>query len=484
MLPSSRRRSAVFFRHGTSHREKASCGDISSKRFCSGIPRIFSGALLIFCFAALFAGAILLNIHNAEENTARAQAASAACVCAAMLRQTGEAMLHSAYTLELFLQEKHRIYSEKPDAADASADIENAVRGMVRLYPHLRALRLTYNGPPDRKHLLLPDAFDRGPSAMCRRPALLSAPVMDVFLDPVQKEYHLVGSFPMQNRNADSDHGPAALCITFRFPELPVFSRPDMRKYAWELRRWDAEAEHTSLLAASATPLRGHAQESFVQLPGTTWLFRVAAPSRRLPPTYIVVGTTVCVSLALAGAWLLRLLEKKKHLERISCTDVLTGLANRRLLFLRLGQTLAGKPKPGHSLAVCYVDLDGFKEVNDILGHKSGDQLLVTFAGHLNALLKEGETAARIGGDEFVLLLDVKGREECAQRLRKLAEQLQSPFRLEGGERRVHASIGVALWPENGDTADQLLHYADQAMYHAKNSESAPPCFHCPTTER
>jgi len=164
---------------------------------------------------------------------------------------------------------------------------------------------------------------------------------------------------------------------------------------------------------------------------------------------------------------------QKQHemrLEHIAHYDALTGLPNRVLLSERLNAALPEAQLQGLPLALVFLDLDGFKSVNDRYGHDKGDKLLQTLAERLQGALREGDTLARLGGDEFVAVLGGLNRKEDAlpvlERLRASAAQA---IRLDGVDLEVSASLGVTFYPQSGEVdADQLLRQADQAMYQAK----------------
>ncbi|MCB1954196.1 MAG: diguanylate cyclase [Rhodocyclaceae bacterium] len=160
----------------------------------------------------------------------------------------------------------------------------------------------------------------------------------------------------------------------------------------------------------------------------------------------------------------------QRELERQALHDALTGLPNRRLLVDRIHQALAQARRTRGQVAVAFLDLDGFKAVNDALGHDAGDALLITIAHRLQSSIREGDTVARLGGDEFVLLLVGLGStSEVAGTLERILEEVGKPICLDGREAHVGASIGVALHPEDGDEAELLLQHADMAMYEAKH---------------
>ena len=149
--------------------------------------------------------------------------------------------------------------------------------------------------------------------------------------------------------------------------------------------------------------------------------------------------------------------------------DVLTGLPNRRLFSDRLSQTLALAARDGRMIALLYIDLDGFKLVNDSLGHRVGDSLLVQVATRLQARVRRSDTLARLGGDEFtVILASIHSKEDAAPTAKSLLDVLTPPFFVDGHQLTIGASIGISVFPENGKDADELMQQADSAMYAAK----------------
>ncbi|MEW8505410.1 MAG: EAL domain-containing protein [Candidatus Thiodiazotropha sp.] len=165
------------------------------------------------------------------------------------------------------------------------------------------------------------------------------------------------------------------------------------------------------------------------------------------------------------------------ELEHIAHYDPLTGLPNRRLKTDRLRQAIAHSKRNGTSVGVCYLDLDGFKPINDRFGHDSGDQILIEVAKRLQNVLREEDTVSRIGGDEFVLILtNLTNLEECILVLDRILEIITDPIQLDDTSLVVSASIGLTLYPEDEVDADILLRHADQAMYWAK--EAGKNCYH------
>lgn len=150
--------------------------------------------------------------------------------------------------------------------------------------------------------------------------------------------------------------------------------------------------------------------------------------------------------------------------------DPLTDLPNRRLLGDRLGLALSRAKREGTAVAVLYLDLEGFKAVNDEFGHEAGDHLLGAVARRLQGCLRKADTAARLGGDEFVVVLEGVGSEgEALASAERIAQVLKEPFLVGGSQRTVTASVGIALSsPPHHEHPEKLLRYADLAMYRSK----------------
>lgn len=151
--------------------------------------------------------------------------------------------------------------------------------------------------------------------------------------------------------------------------------------------------------------------------------------------------------------------------------DYLTGLANRALFLERLEYAIPLAKRTGFKVALLFLDLDGFKQVNDNLGHAIGDLLLQEVAGRLLEVTRGSDVLARMGGDEFTFILNNVGNQENAQMVaNKLIEMLCKPFSLAGSVARIGGSIGIAMYPDDGIESETLLNKADEAMYLAKKS--------------
>jgi diguanylate cyclase (GGDEF)-like protein len=166
-------------------------------------------------------------------------------------------------------------------------------------------------------------------------------------------------------------------------------------------------------------------------------------------------------------------IERKRYqvqLEHQANYDALTGLPNRNLLHDRLRQAVYAQRTP-RAIAVVFIDLDHFKFVNDSLGHSTGDKLLKGMAERLRSVLREGDTVGRVGGDEFVLILNDQSNEEVIFRaMQRITAEISQPMMIDGKELYVTCSAGISLYPQDGDDVDTLLKNADAAMYRAKDA--------------
>lgn len=155
------------------------------------------------------------------------------------------------------------------------------------------------------------------------------------------------------------------------------------------------------------------------------------------------------------------------ELEFIATHDILTSLPNRYLFFGQLQQIIIRSRRHPQNSAILYIDLDHFKEINDTYGHDTGDQVLIRVAALLQAVIREDDLVARLGGDEFVILLtDIQGPSDAAAVAERILQEFKREFY---AETCLTTSIGISLYPLDSENAQQLIQYADQAMYRAKS---------------
>ena len=161
--------------------------------------------------------------------------------------------------------------------------------------------------------------------------------------------------------------------------------------------------------------------------------------------------------------------ESEERLLYLAHYDQLTGLPNRILFNDRLHQAIAQAQREQLQAAVMFLDLDGFKAVNDTLGHNSGDDLLRQVAQRLTACLRAVDTVARFGGDEFTIVITaIEGNEDVVRVARKITQEVARPYEIDGVLASVTTSIGISFYPDDGKEPNQLIQQADNAMYHAK----------------
>jgi diguanylate cyclase (GGDEF)-like protein len=188
----------------------------------------------------------------------------------------------------------------------------------------------------------------------------------------------------------------------------------------------------------------------------------------------LFMGGGVLFALIAFGAWHLALAVSRRRLyqeelEEAAMFDALTGLPNRTLFFDRLNESMTLSARYERRLALLYIDLDGFKEVNDTLGHEAGDEVLKRVSGLLTRSVRKSDTVARLGGDEFIVMLnEVTNVGDAVLVGEKLVSALRAPITLREGPAVIGASIGVSVYPEHGDSAEVLIQKADQAMYASK----------------
>ncbi|UCE76249.1 MAG: EAL domain-containing protein [Gammaproteobacteria bacterium] len=200
--------------------------------------------------------------------------------------------------------------------------------------------------------------------------------------------------------------------------------------------------------------------------------FSVTLATRLLSTGMGIVWASIWVALLLSSVIARRLHEKNVALEYQATHDTLTDLPNRALLFDRISRLQHTAHGDGTTFALLLMDLDRFKEINDTLGHHFGDQLLQQVGNRIGQSLREGDTIARLGGDEFALLMPATRQAQPVRCAERVMQQLDDSFLIDNIPVQVKVSIGIAVFPEHGDSAESLLQHADVAMYKAKHSNT------------
>jgi len=206
---------------------------------------------------------------------------------------------------------------------------------------------------------------------------------------------------------------------------------------------------------------------------GVTALATVGAAALADRGRFAAASVTAAALTVAVSALVLRLTRRIRSAESVALLDGLTGLPNRTLLDDRIAQSLHRSRRNGEPFALMVVDLDGFKEVNDIRGHDAGDRVLESIARRLESVVRASDTVARVGGDEFVVLsLGTRDEDEASALVGRLRKSLRRPYRVEGGIIEIDASIGWALFPSDGATPEELLGRADAQMFATKRDTS------------
>lgn len=259
------------------------------------------------------------------------------------------------------------------------------------------------------------------------------------------------------------------ICVTFSFPEVlePVHLELLSRQgYAYQLLRIHPDTKEETILLGEREPL-DEAMEYPIALPNTVWLLRVRPEAGwkdwGLRSFFWGVALFMSLLFSCVVGLATDLSSKKKRLEHMSEQDMLTGLPNRRALFRELEAAMTA----GRSFAVCFLDLNKFKAINDTYGHDCGDRLLSQFAGRLRAFLPDGGSAVRLGGDEFVVILYGAADPDAARRRCEamVRQAMERPYNLDGRDIMVRASMGLAFYPSDAASVSELLHKADLDMY-------------------
>lgn len=226
-----------------------------------------------------------------------------------------------------------------------------------------------------------------------------------------------------------------------------------------QLAHWRIDALQRGYRSMGAFPLMGDSQP--------VGLFVLYAPELNF---FDVEEIKLLTELTANISYALEYFKKEEKLNYLAYHDVLTGLPGRTLFHDRLVQAVTNAHRHGDKLGVLFIDLDHFKNINDSLGHYAGDMLLKQVAALFTACMREDDTVARLGGDEFVVILASMASEDEAWMVsQKILKLMTEPFTIETHELFVTCSIGIALYPKDGDDAKTLLQSADGALYLAKN---------------
>ena len=256
--------------------------------------------------------------------------------------------------------------------------------------------------------------------------------------------------------------------VMWEVPEGLLTQRDDDAILSWMLRRVTEPAEYMRRLSVIDGSPQMHASDTITLLSGVV-LERVSLPQCSRGQTIGRVYSYRDIS---------ERLEANRRIDMLSHTDALTGLPNRRALIGRIEYALALAERDAVPFALMFLNLDRFKHINDTLGHGLGDRVLSEVGERLVATLRQVDTVSRLGADEYVLLVHQGDAPGAAVSARRVMEAMQRPFTLDDLNFTVTCSIGIALYPGDGATPDELIQAADSAMHEAKDSGRAGFRFH------
>jgi len=239
----------------------------------------------------------------------------------------------------------------------------------------------------------------------------------------------------------------------------------------WALRGKDGQGAKGGMIHGKAGLFSGDNVRQIIRIPGGTWEMAV------MPENGWQLSTTrtsilrlggIALSLLIAGLTYF-VVSERIHIRHLATHDPLTNLPNRRLLSDRLAQAIAKAQRDDRGFAILSMDLDNFKPINDQHGHQIGDQVLCTIASRLQKCLRSIDTVARIGGDEFLMVLpDAQGDLEVREVAQRVASAIREPIHIGNLLLQTSASIGICHYPGDGQTEDELMRVTDEAMYSAK----------------
>lgn len=235
----------------------------------------------------------------------------------------------------------------------------------------------------------------------------------------------------------------------------------------WRWRRMASTFVQTNMVE------NDHALEGFLYDPDfkvdkeRLWLYSEIFLALAIVAVFVIV--VLFVSYRTARREIRLRLAAEQEIKKIAYRDTLTGLDNRHHLFLLADQFLKMAQRERYKVAVCFIDLNQFKNINDTLGHKAGDNVLIHVGHTLQNFIRQSDVAARFGGDEFVLLLNhVKNKEDITEMLLEMQQAICQPVNYQNKQLYVSASMGVAFYPDDGTDIDALIDMADSKMYHVK----------------
>ncbi len=429
--------------------------------------------IIVFLLAAMVGGWICFKTESNRREIEMARANQLVSSYATAITRQFDHALSAANALAVMVHQGKGQVTEFPSLA----------KYMLNMYKGAYALSLAPGGVVQQIEPAASNACVNGHDMLAGMDRATLVPTMDQnvveFYGPIrllQGPLGAIGKLPVFLKNAE---GVASFwgytVVTLKFPD--AFSEAhleDMENhgYTYRLTGKNPQTNKIELIAASRKPLQGRSYTRQVKVGSDEWTLEVSKKNSWQHGARLLMASVIVIIGSLCMGWfayiLVGVINSRRELQSIAQYDALTGLPNRRLLESHLKQAIAGAANGEHQVAVCFLDLDGFKEVNDSLGHATGDYLLQQMSQRLHNCMRASDMLARFGGDEFVIVLnELHAIDECEGILARVIKAAQEAVEINGKPVVVSASIGVAMY-QPGLGLEELMQRADAAMYRAK----------------
>ena len=376
---------------------------------------------------------------------------------------TNYVVLHPESTPEQWEKLSIQILSSLPAVQNIVMAPNNIITFVYPSHGHKSVIGMNYREHPERWSMIK--------LAMDRHQMVLAGP-----LPLVQGDVALIARMPVYLQGGETFWGTASVIISIdKLLNSAGFHDRD-EKMNVAIRGTDGQGRNGGIIAGSPEVFKKPLAEMKITLPYGYWSIVAAASTDRAPDPlshYMLrlVGYSFLLAVMILLGMLLRLYSRS-HKEAMH--DALTGLPNRRLMLSRLQHYSLLFERSQNGFALFFIDLNGFKPINDRYGHNAGDAVLKEVGVRLERLVRRSDTVARTGGDEFMVLQPgVESHEDALRIAEKISSALSGTMVYQHNVLNMSASVGVALFPEDTDNVDQLINAADDAMYRVKESFKA-----------